>query len=169
MVIRRVGPDDVERFFHMLCRLDEETEYMLYEPGERRARTPNLDRLRANVEAASTGGDCLLAAVDDGGDLQGFIWAERGRLNRVKHTAYIVVGIRAACRGQGVGTAFFRRVEDWARASGVVRLELTVECANTAALRLYERRGFRVEGTREKAMKVGGEFVDEYYMAKILE
>ena len=57
----------------------------------------------------------------------------------------------------------------WARANGLVRLELTVECPNTGAKALYEKHGFTVEGVRPKSMKVNGTYVDEYYMGKILE
>lgn len=35
------------------------------------------------------------------------------------------------------------------------------------AVKLYQKCGFQIEGTREKSMKVDGEFIDEYYMAKI--
>ena len=166
MVIRTVTTDDTENFFSMLCLLDEETDYMMYEPGERQEKTKDLSRLRANIEAAVSGGDLLLVAENNLGDIVGFIWAKRGNLNRVLHTAYIVVGVRQAYRRQGAGTEFFRRLDKWAKENGVIRLELTVECANSEAVRLYERSGFAVEGTRRKSMKVNGEFVDEYYMAK---
>ena len=169
MIFRTLTGNDTEAFFEMMCRLDEETEYMMYEPGERREKTKNLDRLRANIEGAHSGGDFLLAAVTEDGQIAGFIWASRGDLNRVLHTAYIVTGIRKAWRRQGIGTEFFHRLDAWARANGLVRLELTVECPNTGAKALYEKHGFTVEGVRPKSMKVNGTYVDEYYMGKILE
>ncbi len=168
MIIREITGDDTARFYQMTCRLDEETQYMMFEPGERQAKACDLNRLRERIEAAS-GEDFVRAAIDDDGEIVGYIWAERRKLNRVRHTAYIVVGIRRAWRRQGIGTAFFRLLDDWARANGVVRLELTVECANDAAKRLYEKHGFRVEGVRSKSMRVEGRLVDEYYMAKIME
>ena len=75
---------------------------------------------------------------------------------------------------------FYSRVEqllkenNWtrnrlAKESGIVRLELTVECENDGAKTLYERMGFEIEGIRPKSMKVNGRFVDEYYMGKILK
>ena len=169
MIYRTLTENDTEAFFEMMCRLDEETEYMMYEPGERREKTKNLDRLRANIEGANSGGDFLLAAVTEDGEIAGFIWASRGNLNRVLHTADIVTGIREAWRRQGIGTEFFNRLDAWARANGLVRLELTVECPNTGAKALYEKHGFTVEGVRPKSMKVNGAYVDEYYMGKILE
>ena len=169
MIIRPVETKDVENFFRMLCLLDEETEYMMYEPGERRAKTPDLKRLTASVAAAASEADLLLAAENETGEIVGFLWAERGKPNRVRHTAYIVVGIRQAWQRQGIGTAFFRRLDQWAKDQGIIRLELTVECENTGAKALYEKNGFRVEGVRPQSMKVNGRLVDEYYMGKIIE
>ena len=169
MLFRTLDENDTESFYHMLCKLDEETEYMLYEPGERRKRTNGLARLRANIKEANTGGDLLLAAVNEGEEIAGFIWAERGKANRNLHTAYIVIGVRMAYRRQGIGNELLHRLDDWARAGGIVRLELTVECTNTEAKSLYEKHGFSVEGIRRRSMKVNGGFVDEYYMSKILD
>ncbi len=168
MVIRPATPEDAEPLFRMMCALDGETPFMMYEPGER-TRPADPDALTRRIGDALAGGDFLLVAEDAAGEIAGYVWAERGRQNRVRHTAYIVTGIRAAHRRQGIGTAFFRRLGEWAKDSGIVRLELTVECANEAAIRLYEKSGFSIEGKRVKSMKLNGEFVDEYYMARIVE
>ncbi len=96
------------------------------------------------------------------------IRAERGKFRRNFHTAYIVVGILRDYAGKGIGTTFFKNLDKWASQHGVRRLELTVECHNHAARHLYEKSGFKIEGTRDKSMLVEGNFVDEYYMAKIL-
>jgi ribosomal protein S18 acetylase RimI-like enzyme len=39
---------------------------------------------------------------------------------------------------------------------------------NAAAIGLYRKMGFEVEGTRRAALRIGAESVDEYYMAKLL-
>ena len=168
MTTRLIKTTDTENFYNMLCLLDEETEFMIYEPGERQAKTKDLTNLAALVERAVSGPDFLMVAENDDKEIVGFIWGERGKANRMLHTVYIAVGIREAYRGQGIGTIFFNELENWAKANGIVRLELTVECPNTRALHLYEKQGFTIEGRRPKAMKVNGEFVDEYYMGKIV-
>ena len=168
MLIRPIAEGDLESFHHMMCRLDEETPFMMYEPGERQARTKSLESLRSAIGDAVSGVDLLMVAECDGGELVGFIWAQRGRLNRIAHTAYVVVGIREAFRGRGLGTAFFQQLVDWARSSGVIRLELTVECPNVGAKALYEKVGFKVEGLRPMSMMVDGRLVGEYYMGMIL-
>ena len=168
MVFRTINANDTENFFHMMCRLDEETDYMMYEPGERQERTKDLNRLAGIIEEAESGGDFLICAANETGEIVGFIWAERGKLKRVRHSAYVVTGIRSAYRRQGIGTELFFRLDDWAKKNGIIRLELTVECPNTAAKRLYEKRGFAVEGIKRKTMKVNGSYVDEYCMGKII-
>ena len=40
---------------------------------------------------------------------------------------------------------------------------------NEAGIALYRRRGFEIEGTKKHSLLVGGRYVDEYYMARLLE
>ena len=166
MIFKTIKESEAEKFFQMLCQLDEETEYMMYESGERQARSINSDSLRSSIKASNDNDDLLLAAINDSGEIIGFIRAERGKLNRTRHAAYIVIGILRKYRGHGIGNTFFEQLDKWARNNDVVRLELTVECENTVAKKLYEKHGFSVEGLRSKSMRVNGRFVDEYYMGK---
>ncbi|MFR6597473.1 MAG: N-acetyltransferase family protein [Lactococcus raffinolactis] len=86
----------------------------------------------------------------------------------MKHTAYIVTGIKKDYRGKGIGKTFFTSLDNWAKGNGIKRLELTVIRTNLVAKRLYEQKGFVVEGTRKNAMIIDGDFIDEFYMAKLL-
>lgn len=49
----------------------------------------------------------------------------------------------------------------------LTRLELTVETPNEAAINLYKKSGFVIEGTKKCTMLVNGNYIDEYMMAKI--
>ena len=74
MLIRPIALDDVENFYHMMCRLDEETEYMMYEPGERQLKANNLDDLKERIEVAVSGEDFLMVAANDNEEIVGYIW-----------------------------------------------------------------------------------------------
>ena len=50
MFIRPIILDDVENFYRMMCQLDKETEYMMYEPGERQLKSNNLDDLKERIK-----------------------------------------------------------------------------------------------------------------------
>lgn len=164
---RNIDERDITGFWDFLNTLDEETLYMMYEAGERKWRT-SIKELEGDIKSnVFNGEDCVLIAENDS-EIAGYIRAERGRFNRVRHTAYVVVGILKKYRGKGIGTIFFRYLDKWATDNNIMRLELTVECQNEAAIHLYEKSGFNIEGTRKCSMCVNGEYVDEYYMSKIL-
>lgn len=158
---------DIGRFWDFLNTLDAETSCMMYEPGERKQRT-DIRELRTDLHDNVINGDDFLQIAAEGDKIVGYLRAERGKCNRILHTAYIVVGILEGYRGRGIGTAFFAHLDEWAREKGVLRLELTVECRNTAARHLYEKSGFQIEGTRAKSMLVEGTLMDEYSMAKLI-
>jgi len=169
MNIRKIRTEDAEKFFEMCCQIDEETGFMMFEAGERRQRVRDLAALRQKINRAVLGVELVLVAENDDKELVGYMAVERGEFNRILHSAYIVVGIKKAYQGRGIGREFFALLDDWARENDIIRLELTVECKNVNAISLYERCGFKKEGLREKSMRVDGVFVDEYYMAKIIE
>lgn len=163
MEYRKLSVDEAEQFWSLMNQLGYETKYMLYEPGE---RTKNLPRIESLIRDSLEGQDFLLVAETDN-KLIGYISAQKGRLNRIAHSAYIVVGILMDYRGKGIGTEFFKRLNEWAEENKVVRLELTVICENEAAKHLYTNSGFKIEGIKRKSVCVDGKYLDEYYMARI--
>lgn len=166
IIYRKLELNEAQVFWNMLNALDNETNYMMYEPGEREEKAKELQPIKSLIESASTDHDFLLIAeVDD--KIIGYISAERGEPNRINHTAYIVLGIRDGHRGQGIGKEFFRRLDTWALNNGITRLELTVMCSNAPAKYLYEKNGFVIEGVKKYSMLVNGQYEDEYYMAKL--
>jgi RimJ/RimL family protein N-acetyltransferase len=136
---------------------------MMLEPGERQKDLSMVE----NVIRQSIPGSSLLLFAEEDEEIVGFLSAQRGRYNRLKHSAYLVVGIRKAFQGKGIGTQLFAELDAWAKENQLKRLELTVMCPNQAATHLYEKAGFEIEGIKKYSMLVDGEYVDEYYMAKI--
>ena len=163
MVIRKIEITDADAFWEMQLALDKETSFMNYEPNER-IKSNKINNL---IKNALEGKDLFLVVEVDN-RIIGFISAQRGGSNRTKHSAYIAVGIRKDFQGRGIGTELFARLDLWARDNNITRLELMVVCSNSIAKHLYEKSGFVIEGIRRNAMVVDGEYVDEYYMAKLL-
>lgn len=164
---RTLELNQIDDFWELLNNLDAETDYMMYEPNERMQIT-YVQELKNDIENNVILGNDFLQVAIDNQKIVGYIRAERGKFNRIRHTAYIVVGILKDYRGKGIGTSFFEKLNCWATENGIKRLELTVECHNETARHLYEKSGFKIEGTRKKSMFVNGSFVNEFYMAKIL-
>ena len=163
MKIRRCEINDADNMLKMLLELDKETEYMLFEADER----PNdINRVKAMINQSINGDNLLLIATEDD-NIIGFLSAQRGIIRKIKHTAYIVVGIREKFRGKGIGKKLFCELDLWAKENNISRLELTVMCPNSMAKQLYEKNGFEVEGTKRNSIFMNGKYLDEYYMSII--
>ena len=163
--IRVARPYDAAALLDLKRQLDEDTAFMMYEPGERDSSVQDLARELAGV-ARSPNSVILLAEVAD--QLAGYLELTGGSFRRSRATAYVVIGVRADAAGRGIGTGLLQHAKDWAAGHGLHRLELTVMAHNTRAIRLYERMGFSVEGRRSECLLIDGRFIDELTMAVIL-
>jgi RimJ/RimL family protein N-acetyltransferase len=103
-----------------------------------------------------------------GGELVGLVTGTRGPFRERRGCIEIGVGVAPTCRGRGIGRALLVAVETWARQAGVHRLHLTVAAENAAAIALYRKLGFVVEGTQRASAEIGGVRIDELMMAKLI-
>jgi len=153
-------------FLALRIGLDEETSFMLLEKGERTTtleqQTQALERIVASEQ------DCLLVLAV-GKELVGYLAASGGNFRRNRHCAYVTMGILQAYCGQGWGQKMFSKLIEWARATNITRLELTVMAHNERAINLYERVGFIKEGLKRNALRVDNKYVDEIYMGMLVE
>lgn len=164
MEIREIKKFDRDLLLTLFLALDNETSFMLYEPGERKTTSEEWGR---RIESISNSGGVIFGAEKDD-RLVGFVLVQRGAVNRTKHRAYIVIGVLNSESGKGLGTELLKRVDEWAIKNEILKLELTVMVNNEKGLNLYKRMGFKVEGTRENSLIVDGNLCDEYFMGKIL-
>ena len=143
----------------------EASGFMLFEPGERKLTAEQFEKY---IEAINSKHNASVFVATEDEKILGYLIVQGEGPKRIAHRAYIVIGVQRASRGKGVGTALFTYAEQWAKEVGIQRLELTVIKHNEAAYHLYEKMGFEVEGVKQKSLKINGEYVDEYYMAKLI-
>ena len=165
MIIRTIRKSDAEQFLYLSKQLDEETQFMLLEPGE---RNTSLEELRDQIHNLLRQENQTIFVAEQDNQLVGYLEAKGGTFKRSRHSAYLVIGILQAFAGQGIGTQLFQRMEEWAKQIHIHRLELTVMTHNTAGIAWYKKQGFAIEGTRRHSLLINGQFVDEFFMAKLL-
>ena len=86
---------------------------------------------------------------------------------RRRHAGTIGMAVRDDWQGRGVGTALMAALVDLAdNWIGYSRLELTAYTDNEAALALYRKFGFEIEGTARRYALRDGVLVDAYMMAR---
>ena len=166
MLIREAKPEDAKRLFELMKQVETEAHFMLMEPEERKG-SPEQQRVwleRMDKESNST----VLIAEQNDGQLVGYLVVIGGNAKRVRHSAYLVIGILNEFTGRGIGTNLFQKLEEWSIAHNILRLELTVVIQNEPGVSLYKKMGFEVEGIKRNSLVIEDTFFDQYYMSKLL-
>jgi RimJ/RimL family protein N-acetyltransferase len=163
--IRQVDTLDASRFLKLCQQLDLETKYMLLEPGE---RTTSVKEQERRIRSIKKQRNQVIFVAERGANLVGYVAGLGGSYRRNQHKADVVIGILQEYANAGLGTRLLERLEDWARAIGLHKLELTVMAHNQRAIHLYKKMGYEVEGISADSLWVENRFVDELDMAKIL-
>ena len=87
---------------------------------------------------------------------------------RRRHVGHIGMAVRDDWQRKGAGTALMRAAIDLAdKWLNLTRLELEVYTDNEAAIRLYEKFGFTIEGTLAQHSFRDGRYVDSHLMARL--
>ncbi len=139
-------------------------------PGVRRGtlRMPFTPRSFVEKRLADPGAgtQALVGVVDGQVVAQGGL--VRPQSPRRQHVAELFLYVHDDHVGRGYGGVMLQAVVDLAdHWLGLRRLELTVNVDNTRAIRLYERFGFKHEGTKRADVLRDGRLVDSYLMGRV--
>jgi len=84
------------------------------------------------------------------------------------HVGVLGTYVDLNCRRQGIATQLFRATFGSAVRKGYEKIFTFVRADNPAALQTYLRHGFRTVGTAHRQARVGGRYVDEIIIEKLL-
>ncbi|ULQ51898.1 GNAT family N-acetyltransferase [Flavihumibacter fluvii] len=148
------------RFFFSLYMHPAINPYLLYDPMTEDEFQPIFDDLLAK--------GVLYKFQADGVDVG--MCKLVPQYHRNAHSLYLGgVAIHPGYTGKGYGLRMMGEIISLAREKRLKRIELSTAIDNTAAIRLYERAGFAIEGRMRNYtwLKNEDRFVDEYLMSWI--
>jgi putative acetyltransferase len=158
--IRRVEPGD----YKAVCEVHAQPNALR---GTLQLPFPSEEMWKKRLEASGDEKFMLVACIE------GEIVAMGGldlfpKSPRRRHAGHIGLAVHDKWQSKGVGSALMKALievaDNWLNLS---RLELSVFTDNEAALKLYKKLGFVVEGTHKKFAFRDGEYVDAYTMARV--
>ncbi|MGE6601926.1 N-acetyltransferase family protein [Lysinibacillus fusiformis] len=117
----------------------EASNLMLFGPGERKMEPETFANYLEKLYH-SRHSALFVAEIDD--KVVAYLIAQGNEATRIAHRAYLVIGIHS--------------------------LELTVMENNEAGVALYKKMGFEIEGTKRDSLYVDGQYINEYYMSKLI-
>ena len=122
-----------------------------------------------NKQASSDNQISLLAFLN--GKIAGLVNITADQRKRVRHIGDLFIVIGKRYWNNGLGSLLIEEAIEWAQASGILRrLQLTVQTRNQAAVHLYQKHGFVIEGRQERGAYIEeGKFIDVYLMGKLID
>ena len=168
LLIREAEPGDAAELVTFLNRVSLETDFTSLDK-EGILLTDTEMELFLDKQARSENEITLLALLND--EIAGLINITADQRKRVRHIGDLFIVIGKRYWNNGLGNLLLEEVIEWAQASGVLRrLQLTVQTRNLAAVHLYQKHGFVIEGSQERGAYIEeGEFVDVYLMGRLID
>lgn len=167
MQLRQLTAADVAAYRELMLEAYVQAADAFTTTAEERAREPESWWLR---RIADPGGLSAAFGAWDAGRLMGSVALEYSPKPRTRH-AGLVLGmyVQEAARGRGLGQALLdAAIGHAARRPGLRLLTLTVTEGNDAAIRLYERAGFRTWGTEPMAIATSAGYKGKVHMWRAL-
>lgn len=164
VTVRCAVPDDAPALIECLKRVGGESTYLTFGSEGR-----GLDEVeqRAVLAEAHAKDNALALVALEGDRIVGNLFFEGGNRSRIRHGGEFGISVLQEFAGKGVGRAMLEMLIAWAEQSGVIRkLDLRVRSDNLAAIRLYERLGWKIEGRITRDLFVDGVFHDALYMGR---
>ena len=161
IAIRRAEPRDAEA-------LQATFAMPRAQAGTLQAPYPSVEMWRKRLQDGVGSDDFVLVAEVDGKVVGNLGLHLASKSPRRRHAGYLGMSVHDDWQGRGVGTALLAAAIDLAdNWLGYARLELTVYTDNAAALKLYRRFDFDIEGTLRGYALRDGRYVDAYAMARL--
>jgi putative acetyltransferase len=102
------------------------------------------------------------------GKIVGNIGFEHSQQPRTAHCASFGLGVHDDYHGMGVGSKLLETVIDLAdNWLNIQRIQIEVNADNKAAIALYNKYGFEIEGEALCSAFRDGEYISTYYMARL--
>ena len=127
-------------------------------------QAPPVEGSRTFVQSLLNGAGVQVLAVD-GDNVVGWCDVVRDWREGFRHGGHLGMGLVPQYRGRGIGERLARAAIDAAFATGMERIELEVFSSNVAAIALYDKLGFAVEGVKKRARKIDDAYDDNLMMA----
>ena len=158
--IRRAEPDDCVAVYEMFA------SPKVY-PGTLQVPYPSKENWRRRLSDNPESVYHLVGIIDD--RIVGMVSVDTfPHKPRRRHVGAIGICVHEDWQGKGVGNALLRAILDFAdNWINLTRLELEVYADNQAAIHLYERFGFEVEGTLRQHAFRDGRYVDSKVMGRL--
>ncbi len=147
--------------------IDSESRFLSREPGE---MDLTVDEERGWIDSLLKQENALILVAVHGDRVVGMLDFVGGTWSRIRHSGEFGISVAQEYWNAGIGSVLLDSLIDWAYKGGIIRkLRLRVLASNQAAIALYKKKGFEVEGLHPHEVRIGGENFSLLSMGLVLE
>ena len=163
IVIRRLQPHEAPlyRSIRLACLKNAPDNF-----GSTYEEEVNTSKLKFESHIEHGTDERFMFGAFDHGELIGIVGFDRVERQRARHRAEVVqVYVDAKYRGQNIGEKLLRGLVERAFSlEGIEQLQLSVIAGNQAAIKMYEKVGFKAFGLQPRYFKAGDRYMDQQFM-----
>ena len=165
VVLRQAGCEDAEEIISVIKTNAPDRSYVLMEhygtkPDSVKKYICSMD-FDKNLLLVATANNTVVGALSG-------IQMDGGKRPETAHILNIGMHIVPAYRGQGIGSQMLNYAISWATKRAFKKLEANIFTTNKRSLRVFVRAGFVEEGTRQKRIRIGKQYIDEVLVGRVL-
>lgn len=162
LIIREAAEHDASGILAFAEATSRETDFLSFGPGEF-GFTEAQERAFIRLCHGADRRLFIVGLIDDRMvSLLSFVPGDRPRH---QHAGEFGLSVRQSHWSLGIGGLMIDALLGWAQRGGVItKINLRVRSDNARAIALYERKGFVVEGTLTRAVRVNGQYYDDLLM-----
>lgn len=161
--IRQAELDDARD----ILLLGEKLQLRMFKyPYGQQQQKMSVQSLRKSIAEWKTTNTSMMLLAIINGQIGGYLFIEGYDSPYLKHRATLTIGLLDAHTNKGIGTQLMASAEQWVKDQSLRRLELSVAKANKAAISLFEKFNYVVEGECENALFIEDRFETELMMSK---
>ncbi|MED2187199.1 GNAT family N-acetyltransferase [Bacillus wiedmannii] len=165
--IRSAAETDAEQLSEIRAQIDGETENMDREAGEEFIDKIGFQKI-IKTDSEETKNLFLVAEVDK--RIVGFSRCEGSNLKRLTHKVEFGVCILREFWGYGIGKSLLQQSIQWADENEVKKISLQVLETNEAAIQLYKKLSFEVEGILKHDKRLSdGKYYNTVVMGRFIK
>ena len=162
LIIRDALPPDAKALIVHANAVISETNFTTRAPGEFEI---TVEQERQNLKTYFDTDNKLFILAELDGQVVGLLNFAGGLRTRLRHQGEFGISVRQHSCGLGIGTLLLEALIDWAKSGGIItKINLRVRTDNPAAIKIYLRAGFVIEGTIANEMLIDGIYYHFHWM-----
>ena len=164
-ITRMIEANDARAYINLQEEIFAQSSFGYYKPEEKGLTVQQVRKTIAEWRKQKT--STILLCIYNG-QFAGYAMMLGNTASRTKHIASIRIGIHEDFKQKGLATALLKEAEKWAHSNEISRLEANIMAHNEAAIALFNKLNYTIEGTREKAVLLEDQLIDELQCSKII-